>query len=449
MSVRQKSVKLGLAAVAASGLALTVLAPANADTEPGTHRCRRHLHPRHHHHRRRLRHHPMGRRPALQGLRQPAQSTPTVGLGELRRVPGQHDRPVRRVSATTPTAPGSPAARTTRGPRPASSATSSVVDPGVPPAGHALPSGSGDGRTLLRSPTDPLFIDVAYARSSGPINAADSARRRCSPSRSPSTRSSSTTHPGGPAPASLTGQQILKIYNGTYTNWNQVGGKKAPIHPYLPKAGSSTLNAFESFLAALDGDTEASGHRQRPGLARGRLADLAGPGRHDHERQLEQGVGERRGARPLGGRSPTPMRSSRSPTVGPSWPTDRRQTVRIEGGWSQDRELYHVVRGTTITGAGTRRRPRSCTARDGGVLENLFSNTGWVCNNATAQTDIANAGFWPLRAPAPPPATAACRQRHAERHHHPLHSHGVDEGVATTTNAFVQRAARCTSRVDR
>ena len=30
------------------------------------------------------------------------------------------------------------------------------------------------------------------------------------------------------------------------------------------------------------------------------------------------------------------------------------------------------------------------------MLENLFSNTGWVCTNATAQADIATAGFWPL-----------------------------------------------------
>jgi ABC-type phosphate transport system substrate-binding protein len=35
MSVRKKSATLGLAAVAACGLALTVLAPASADTVPG------------------------------------------------------------------------------------------------------------------------------------------------------------------------------------------------------------------------------------------------------------------------------------------------------------------------------------------------------------------------------------------------------------------------------
>ena len=29
------------------------------------------------------------------------------------------------------------------------------------------------------------------------------------------------------------------------------------------------------------------------------------------------------------------------------------QTVRIEGGWSADRELYHVVRGQNIAGAAT------------------------------------------------------------------------------------------------
>ena len=46
-----------------------------------------------------------------------------------------------------------------------------VVDAAA--AGGALPSGSGDGRTLLRTPTDKLFMDVAYGRSSGPINTTD------------------------------------------------------------------------------------------------------------------------------------------------------------------------------------------------------------------------------------------------------------------------------------
>ena len=121
-----------------------------------------------------------------------------------------------------------------------------VVDPAA--AGGSLPSGSGDGRTLLRNPADKLFSDVAYGRSSGPINTTDLAAGEIALPFAVD-KIVVATHPGGPAPASLTGPQILKIYNGTYTNWNQVGGKNAQIHAYMPKAGSSTLNAFVSFLA--------------------------------------------------------------------------------------------------------------------------------------------------------------------------------------------------------
>jgi ABC-type phosphate transport system substrate-binding protein len=313
-----------------------------------------------------------------------------------------------------------------------------VVDAAA--AGGALPSGSGDGRTLLRTPTDKLFMDVAYGRSSGPINTTDLAAGEIALPFAVD-KIVVVTHPGGPAPASLTGQQILKIYNGTYTNWNQVGGKNATIHPYMPKAGSSTLNAFQSFLAALDGVNEAPGTDNDPTS-------------HSAASQIWQGQA---GAPTItdgnwntGSPTAVPPTAANVEEHDPSvvikdanaiepfsygraqLANGASQTVRIEGGWSADRELYHVVRGQNIAGAAT---TPFVYGSDGGVLENLFSNTGWVCTNATAKADIAGAGFWPLQTGT---TTGRCGVKNANTEDtiNPFASNGVDEGAATTTSAF-------------
>jgi ABC-type phosphate transport system substrate-binding protein len=57
------------------------------------------------------------------------------------------------------------------------------------------------------------------------------------------------------APATLTTAQLAAIYNCTDTNWNQVGGKNAPIHAFIPQSGSGT-RAF--FLSAIGVATPGS-----------------------------------------------------------------------------------------------------------------------------------------------------------------------------------------------
>ena len=46
------------------------------------------------------------------------------------------------------------------------------------------------------------------------------------------------------APASLTQTQLNAIYTCADTNWDQVGGKNAPIQAFLPQSGSGTLSAW-------------------------------------------------------------------------------------------------------------------------------------------------------------------------------------------------------------
>lgn len=430
MSVRKISARLGMAAVAVSGLVLTALAPATADTVPG--------------------------QDSVPGTYTLGTTVIGVGSDTLQWV---DDKLSADYDATTPTvswanfdaclgnttagAPGLgdnpdgsgfPCGADHTGTKPGVKRDEGVVDPAA--AGGSLPSGSGDGRTLLRSPTDKLFNDVAYGRSSGPINTTDLAAGEIALPFAVD-KIVVSTHPGGPAPASLTGQQILKIYNGTYTNWNQVGGKSAPIHPYLPKAGSSTLNAFESFLAALDGVNEAPGSDNDQTSHSAASQTWQGPGKPITSTNWNTGSANVEEHDPsvviADPDALEPFSYGRAQLA-----NGTSQTVRIEGGWSEDRELYHVVRGADISGATT--TPFKYGS-DGGVLEGLFSDTGWVCTNGTAQADIAGAGFWPLQSGT---TTGHCGVKNANTEDtiNPFASNGVNEGAATTTSAsFVAGAA--------
>jgi ABC-type phosphate transport system substrate-binding protein len=55
---------------------------------------------------------------------------------------------------------------------------------------------------------------------------------------------------GTDAPANLTTAQLVKIYECTDTNWDQVGGKNAPIEAFLPQTSSGTRSFW---LTALGG----------------------------------------------------------------------------------------------------------------------------------------------------------------------------------------------------
>ena len=424
---RKISARLGLATLAVTGLALTALAPANADTVPGS--------------------------DSVPGTYTPGTSVIGVGSDTIQWVDDALSSDYNTFNAaqvtktpywanfdaclgnTTAGAPGLgdnpdgsgfPCGADHTGTQAGVKRDEGVVDAAA--AGGSLPSGSGDGRTLLRNPSDKLFLDVAYGRSSGPLNTTDlNAGEIAFPFAVD--KIVVVTHPGGPAPASLYGQQVLKIYNGTYTNWNQVGGQNAAIHPYMPKAGSSTLNAFESFLAALDGTTEAPGSDNDPTSHAAASQVWQGPGNAISDANWNLGAANVEEHDPsvaiADPNAIEPFSYGRAQLA-----NGASQTVRIEGGWSADRELYHVVRGAAITGAAT---TPFLYGSDGGLLEGLFSNTGYVCTNATAQAAIATAGFWPLQAGS---STGNCGVKNSNTVDTitQTSSHGVSEGAVTTTS---------------
>jgi phosphate transport system substrate-binding protein len=55
------------------------------------------------------------------------------------------------------------------------------------------------------------------------------------------------THPSNGV-SDLTVEQVMKIFNGEITNWNQVGGSDADIHVVSREEGSGTRAAFEEMV---------------------------------------------------------------------------------------------------------------------------------------------------------------------------------------------------------
>jgi ABC-type phosphate transport system substrate-binding protein len=304
----------------------------------------------------------------------------------------------------------------------------------------AMPNGSGAGRTLLRTPTDPLFNDIAFTRSSSAESIADLNAGEV-PLPFAVDKLVSVVSPHGDAPVALSGQQILKIFNGTYTNWDEVGGTNAPIHPYLPKSSSGTYNASLVFLAALDGVTEAPGSDNDPSSHSAAHQTWQGPGVTITNSNWNTGtvnVEEHDPSIILADPDAIELFSYGRAQMA----NKHSQTIRIEGGWSEDREQYNVVRGQKIPGAGDAAGDSTPfiygdpTTDPSGILESIFGNTGWICTSPTASLDINTLGDWPLN-------SNICGKPNKSTLDtiNPYGSTGVGEGSSTTTNAIISHGA--------
>jgi ABC-type phosphate transport system substrate-binding protein len=121
----------------------------------------------------------------------------------------------------------------------------------------ARPNGSSAGISALDNNTKDgaSHFCIDYARSSRGRAATDPAKgpggilfvALAKDAVTYATRTAS--HGGTDAPGNLSTAQLTKIYTCAVKNWNQVGGKNAAIHPFLPQTGSGT-RAF--FLKAIN-----------------------------------------------------------------------------------------------------------------------------------------------------------------------------------------------------
>ncbi|MBU4335605.1 MAG: substrate-binding domain-containing protein [Actinobacteria bacterium] len=118
----------------------------------------------------------------------------------------------------------------------------------------ARPDGSGAGKALLYGTANNTAIN--FARSSSALSTAEVAAGLVAYPFALDQVAAGVAKNSTYAPAAISAAQLVKIYDGTYTNWNQLGGADAPITALLPQSGSGTRSFFLAQLKAANGNTD-------------------------------------------------------------------------------------------------------------------------------------------------------------------------------------------------
>jgi ABC-type phosphate transport system substrate-binding protein len=203
-------------------------------------------------------------------------------------------------------------------------------------------------------------------------------------------------HGGTNAPGNLSTANLTKIYNCTVTNWKAVGGKNAPIKPFLPQTGSGTRAFFLKAIGVTSPGTcvnssvqENEGTNKLLNSANAivpfSIAKYIAEVYHSAPCGHRPGPGQNRfgcdthgvlGLNKINGKAPT---------------TGKAPNVTINPGFSVAfvRTVYDVVRWTTST-------PDHIP----GYLERFFASKsaktkGYACNTAAGTNAIKNYGFLP------------------------------------------------------
>ncbi|MEV7550668.1 substrate-binding domain-containing protein [Amycolatopsis sp. NPDC089917] len=122
-------------------------------------------------------------------------------------------------------------------------------------AGNPAPNGSSQGKAALKASAEAGDGKIDIARSSSARSSSDPAGFEFFAFATDGvTWSSSAT--GSGAGLTLTLAQLRGIYDGSITNWNQVGGANAAIKVYLPQTGSGTLSFFTGTVLGFDPTTK-------------------------------------------------------------------------------------------------------------------------------------------------------------------------------------------------
>ncbi|NTW39469.1 MAG: hypothetical protein HGA44_06200 [Cellulomonadaceae bacterium] len=211
------------------------------------------------------------------------------------------------------------------------------------------PNGSGAGKALLYGASSNTNANFARS-SSGPSTAENSAGLWAVPYALDGLKmaTATTSH----APASLTVAQLVQIYSGAVTNWNQVGGTSGTIVPMLPQTGSGTRNFFLAQLKAANGGVDVT-------LA----ASVISVQEHDSAPIAASIDGV------------APFSTARFAT--------QATGIKLEGGFAAERAIYNVVRAADLSKSW---------------FTAIFSADGSICSGG-GQTLIAAAGFQQLAGP--------------------------------------------------
>jgi len=221
----------------------------------------------------------------------------------------------------------------------------------LPSGAITRPKNSGEGRAKLYGAGN--NTDVDFARSSGAISP-DEANQglQMFPFALDTLVMAVSNSTASHAPASLTLDQVLGIYKGTYTNWSQLGGTSGAIIPMIPNDGSGTRSFFLDQLKTANG-----------GVAVTPIGTWVTVQEHDPAPIM----GEANAIAPF-------SKGRASLTNG---------QVRVEQGWSKDRAMYTVVRGADLANP---------------LIQGAFGEDGALCSTAVRPV-LAAAGFEQLATP--------------------------------------------------
>ena len=216
----------------------------------------------------------------------------------------------------------------------------------IPGGDIGRPNGSGAGKALLYGGGNDT--DVDFARSSSPNNTTENgAGLQAFPFALDTLVMTVSGNVASNAPTGLTNAQLLDIYKGNVTNWSQIpGGGTGTIKPLIPQNGSGTRSFFLAQLKALNSNVDV-------------VLGAAVTEVQEHDPTPIQGDAN----------AIAPFSKGRAGLSGTA--------LRVETGFSADRALYNVVRGTDIASPD--------------VLA-FMGDTGYLCSDK-ATAAIEAAGF--------------------------------------------------------
>ena len=255
------------------------------------------------------------------------------------------------------------------------------------------PVGSGAGKALLYGSTN--NPDVTFARSSSAISTTEKqAGLQAFAFALDSLRMAVSGSVASNAPAKLTGADIVGIYKGDITDWSQIDpSKSGVIKPYVPQSGSGTRSFFEAQLASLNGGTKVTYGSS--------VNDTMHENTDDVLKNDPNAI--------------APFSLAKQATLFPS--TVHLEASLANGGWSADRAVYNVVRGTSLADP---------------TIQAIFGQDGFICST-DARPLIEAAGFKQLATPAHGGVCGAATQD-------PVNNFQLNEQVATTTALSVKSA---------
>lgn len=223
------------------------------------------------------------------------------------------------------------------------------------PLSITRPNGSGQGKGALFGTGNNANIN--YARSSSSLSGGEVAALTQFAVAVDGLKMAVSGSVASHAPASLSIADLVKIYGGQITKWNQIpgnaGGSSATIKPYLPQTGSGTRSFFVSELKAGNGGVDVV------------LAGAVGSVQEHDPAQIQSDPD-----------AIVPFSTARAVTLA------NPSAIRLEDGYRARRAVYNVVRNAD---------------KDSAWSTALFGTGGYLCS-AAAKTVIEADGFEQLAA---------------------------------------------------